>query len=86
VVSDAEWEAHQAFYRLTVAQRDAAWHKVEQLKAENARLTAALVAANKVCHFAQELMRIGYDDGPEEEALTAALTEWWRLTQTGGET
>ena len=30
--SQAEWEIHWAFYKLTVAQRDAAWHEVEKLR------------------------------------------------------
>lgn len=31
--TDAEWAAHWAFYKLTVAQRDAAWREIEQIKA-----------------------------------------------------
>lgn len=30
--SQAEWEAHWAFYRLTVMQRDAAWRDLEAAK------------------------------------------------------
>jgi hypothetical protein len=30
--SQAEWEAHWAFYRLTVAQRDSAWQEIERLQ------------------------------------------------------
>lgn len=30
--TEAEWRAHWAFYRLTVAQRDAAWRELERLK------------------------------------------------------
>jgi hypothetical protein len=35
-VSLSEWEAHWAFYRLTVDQRDRAWREVEELKARRA--------------------------------------------------
>ncbi len=31
--TDAQWEAHWAFYKFTVAQRDAAWREIEQIKA-----------------------------------------------------
>ena len=45
--SEAEWEAHQAFYRHTVAQRDAAWREVEELRVmlngSDARTEYALV-------------------------------------------
>ena len=30
--TQAEWEAHWAFYRLTVMQRDAAWSEVKNLR------------------------------------------------------
>ena len=30
--SQAEWEAHWAFYRLTVLQRDQAWREVRDLR------------------------------------------------------
>lgn len=30
--SQEEWEAHWAFYRLTVMQRDAAWREIERLR------------------------------------------------------
>jgi hypothetical protein len=30
--SQGEWEVHWAFYKLTVAQRDAAWREVEELR------------------------------------------------------
>jgi hypothetical protein len=30
--SQAEWETHWAFYRLTVMQRDAAWREVEAIR------------------------------------------------------
>ena len=30
--TQAEWEAHWAFYRLTVAQRDRAWAEVRELR------------------------------------------------------
>lgn len=30
--SDGEWKAHQAFYKLTVAQRDGAWRESEVLR------------------------------------------------------
>jgi len=29
--SQGEWEAHWAFYKLTVAQRDAAWAELEDM-------------------------------------------------------
>jgi hypothetical protein len=35
-------DAGDAFYRLTVAQRDEAWREVDELKRENERLRAAL--------------------------------------------
>ncbi len=38
--SQAEWEAHQAFHRHTVAQRDSAWREIEMLNAAP-RLTEA---------------------------------------------
>lgn len=30
--SQAEWEAHWAFYKLTVAERDQAWHEIRELR------------------------------------------------------
>lgn len=30
--TEAEWRAHWAFYRLTLAQRDAAWREIEALR------------------------------------------------------
>ena len=29
--SEAEWQTHWAFYKLTVAQRDAAWRALERI-------------------------------------------------------
>jgi hypothetical protein len=29
---EAEWRCHWAFYKLTVAQRDAAWREIEHLR------------------------------------------------------
>jgi hypothetical protein len=30
--SQEEWEAHWAFYKLTVQQRDAAWSEIKELR------------------------------------------------------
>lgn len=52
-MTDAVQEVHDAFYRLTVLQRDAAWREVEQLQAEVGRLKALLaesVPAKSICH------------------------------------
>lgn len=35
--SQAEWEVHVAFYRLTVAQRDRAWREIESLNVNSTR-------------------------------------------------
>jgi hypothetical protein len=32
--SQEEWEAHWAFYKLTLAQRDAAWREIATLRAQ----------------------------------------------------
>ena len=45
---------------------------IERLRAETERR----VAAEAVCEAAVSVIKIGYDDGPEEIALSAALDAW----------
>jgi hypothetical protein len=48
--SQAEWEAHWAFYKLTVAQRDLAWRQEERLHNVIERLLATVEQYQDILH------------------------------------
>jgi hypothetical protein len=56
-VSKEEHEAGQAFYKLTVAQRNAAWYEVEQLKAKLAAAEAENAELRKAAEAPEEATR-----------------------------
>ena len=77
--SQEEWEAHWAFYKLTVLQRDAAWSEVTNLRQLLERLGPRLLFSDPPDHAhpeRQDPSGAHHDAQPPDRAVHVRRARW----------